>query len=407
MPTERLPSLLEAYRRLPAAAPLQGRLTPPDDVYLVGGAVRDLLRGGQPGDLDFVVDGDLEPVIGRLGGSVVAYDRFGTATVAVDGFRYDLARARRETYAHPGALPEVAPAGLAQDLQRRDFTVNAMALALEGGREGTLVSADQAREDLDRGLLRVLHDASFIDDPTRLLRLARYAARLGFAAEAHTLELAGDAVAGAALQTVSGPRLGAELRLASAEPDPVATFEQLHRLAIDDALAPGFGLSDPQLARRALRLLPEDGDCGAVVLAAAGLDMPVAQLAALLERLAFEAGQRDAILAAAAGARSVAEALRRAERASQIAAAVGRQPRPELVALAGALGPEAPARQWLESLRGVRLAIDGNDLIAAGVPAGPAVGRGLRAALEARLDGRVVDREGELAVALSEAARTG
>jgi tRNA nucleotidyltransferase (CCA-adding enzyme) len=404
MPTEYSPSLLEAYRRLPAAAPLQG-LTPPDDMYLVGGAVRDLLLGGQPGDLDFVVDGDLAPVIARLGGSVVAYDRFGTATVAVDGFRYDLARARRETYAQPGALPEVTPARLAEDLQRRDFTVNAMALALGGGAAGTLVSAAHAREDLARGQLRVLHDASFIDDPTRLLRLARYAARLSFAVEAHTLELAGAAVAGGALSTVSGPRVGAELRLAAAEPDPVATFEELHRLSVDEALAPGFGLSDPQLAQRALELLPEDGDRSVVMMAAAGLDMPAARLAALLERLAFEAAQRDAILAAAAGARTAAEALREAERPSQIAAAAGARARPELVALAGALGPVVPARQWLESLRGVRLGIDGNDLMAAGVPAGPAVGRGLRAALEARLDGRVVDREGELAVALSAATR--
>jgi tRNA nucleotidyltransferase (CCA-adding enzyme) len=407
MPTEHVPSLLEAYRRLPAAAPLADSLSRIDDIYLVGGAVRDLLLGGRPVDLDFLVDGDVEPVVASLGGSTVAYDRFGTATVAVDGFRYDFARARSETYPRPGALPEVAPADVPTDLRRRDFTVNAMALALGGPQAGTLVSAEHARADLHRRQLRVLHDASFIDDPTRLLRLARYAARLSFATEPRTLELAGAAVADDALNTVSGARAGAELRLAAAEPDPVAAFEELHRLGLDEALQAGFGLTDAELARRALALLPPDGDRAALLMAVAGMGLPVAQLAALLERLALAAGQRDAILCAASGARRVAEALQAAERPSQIAAAVGPESRPELVALAGALGPEAQARQWLYSLRDVRPEIDGRDLLAAGVPAGPAVGRGLRAALEARLDGRAADREGELAAALRAARGNG
>ena len=183
--TEPRPDLLEAYRRLPAAAPLRDRLGDAGGLYLVGGAVRDLLRG-EPPDLDFVVDGELDPVVMAIGGSLMAYDRFGTATIAVDGFRYDLARARRERYPHPGALPEVEPAPIGEDLERRDFTVNAMALGLGGDDAGTLLSVDRAREDLDARRLRVLHDASFTDDPTRLLRLARYAARLGFAVEPHT-----------------------------------------------------------------------------------------------------------------------------------------------------------------------------------------------------------------------------
>src|SRR5436305_1066543 len=129
MVIEPMPSLLDAYDRLPAAAPVRDRLRDAGGVYLVGGAVRDLLRGHLP-DLDFVVDGDLDAVIGAIGGSLVAYDRFGTATIEIDGRRYDFARARRERYPHPGALPEVEPAGIARDLGRRDFTVNAMALAL-------------------------------------------------------------------------------------------------------------------------------------------------------------------------------------------------------------------------------------------------------------------------------------
>jgi tRNA nucleotidyltransferase (CCA-adding enzyme) len=404
MPTE---NVLDAYRRLPAAAPLRDHLRDAAGVYLVGGAVRDLLRERRPPDLDFVVDGELAPVLAAIGGSLVSYDRFGTATIELDGARYDIARARRERYPHPGALPEVEPAGIAEDLERRDFTVNAMALTLGGDDAGTVLTVDQAREDLDGGRLRVLHDASFTDDPTRLLRLARYASRLSFSVEPHTLELARAAVQGGALETVSGARLGSELRLLAAEPDPVKAFDQMHELGIDEALAHRFGLADPDLARRALALLPPDGDKAAVVTAAAGLRLSGSELAALLDRLAFEARPRDAILAAATGAKRTARALQGAVSPSDIAAGVGRTAGPELVALAGAMGPAQPAREWLHTLRHVRLQIDGHDLLEAGIPSGPAIGRGLAAALAAKLDGHAPDREAELAAALGAARGSG
>ena len=126
----------------------------------------------------------------------------------------DVAIARAETYAEPGALPEVEPADLGRDLARRDFTVNAIALDLA---DGALAEFPGARDDLRAGRLRVLHDRSFLDDPTRLWRLARYAARLGFEIEPRTRELAEAAVSGGALGTVSGTRIGNELRLALAE----------------------------------------------------------------------------------------------------------------------------------------------------------------------------------------------
>jgi tRNA nucleotidyltransferase (CCA-adding enzyme) len=407
MEIESSAALLAAFAQLPAAAPLLPRLGDADGVHLVGGALRDLMLGGAPVDLDFVVDGDLGAVVDRIGAHTVIHDRFGTCTVRLDRFHYDFARARRETYPRPGALPLVTPATLEDDLGRRDFTVNAMALAV-GARDGaTLRSVDRARQDLARKWLRVLHDASFIDDPTRLLRLARYAARLGFAVEPHTLELARIALADRALDTVSGTRLGSELRLCAREGDPAAAFEHLRGLGVDEALAPGFGLSDPALARRALALLPPDGDRATLVLAAASLRLAAVQLGALLDRLGFAAAQRDAIIAAATGAAGVGRALERAGRPSEIAAAVGDRARPELVALAGAMGPADAARQWLERLRQVRLEIDGSDLLGAGVPAGPAIGSGLRGALAAKLDGRVAGRGGELAEAVRIATGTG
>jgi tRNA nucleotidyltransferase (CCA-adding enzyme) len=127
-------TLLERVRALPAAGPLLERLGSADGVSLVGGAVRDLLRNGEPRDLDLVVEIELAEVLSRLPEPLELHHRFGTARVMLDGWRYDIARARGETYAHPGALPDVHPADLPEDLQRRDFTVNAAAIRLGGRR---------------------------------------------------------------------------------------------------------------------------------------------------------------------------------------------------------------------------------------------------------------------------------
>src|SRR5256885_6501771 len=130
--------MLELIGALPAGGPLLRSLAGEPAVYLVGGAVRDLLLGGRPLDLDLVVEGDAAAAAARIGGELVVHDRFGTSTVTLDGFTYDLARARRERYLHPGALPEVEPAGLGEDLPRRDFSATAIAGALRGEDAGTL-----------------------------------------------------------------------------------------------------------------------------------------------------------------------------------------------------------------------------------------------------------------------------
>jgi tRNA nucleotidyltransferase (CCA-adding enzyme) len=195
---------------------------------------------------------------------------------------------------------------------------------------------------------------------------------------------------------VSGPRIGAELRLLAREPDPVRALRGLRAVGIDGAIQPGFGLEDEDLARRSLTLLPADGRRDRLALAAAGRGVPSPELARLLDALAFEAEDRDAIVLAATRAGEFADALAAAHTPSEIAAAVAGAPA-EVVALAGALGPESQAVAWLDALRHVRLDIDGRDLLAAGVPEGPAIGRGLRAALAAKLDRRASGREQELA----------
>jgi tRNA nucleotidyltransferase (CCA-adding enzyme) len=408
-------------------------------VWVVGGAVRDLLLEREPRELDLVVEGDAVPVArraaARLGGDVLVHDRFGTATVRGAGVAFDLAGARRETYARPGALPDVElGARLEEDLARRDFTVNTLALRLvDGARTGW----PGAEDDLAARVLRVLHDDSFRDDPTRLLRMARYAARLGFAPEPRTAELAAAAVAEGTPATVTGERLGAELRLLAREPQPAA-LQDLGRFGLGAALLPAFDVDGP-LIQRALAVCHvalggaggdqsgaerrqggagsrecetgNEGGAGGdpdgaggeaspradlVALGAAVHRAKPAELAARLRELAFPAADAAAIVACAGLDALVADLTGNPPSAADL---ILRRRPAEAAALAAAAGSE-PARDWLLRGRHQRLAIDGNDLLAAGL-SGPAVGRALQAARAALLDGTAPDRDAQLAAALA------
>jgi tRNA nucleotidyltransferase (CCA-adding enzyme) len=274
-------------------------------------------------------------------------------------------------------------------------TVNAIALDL---RSGELHAPDRALEDLAGKRLRVLHDASFRYDPTRLWRIARYAARLGFTLEPHTAALAAEAVAGGVAERVSGARIGNELRLALTEPDPVAAIER----AVALGLAPWLR-ADRERTEAALELLPAREGRADLVVLAAGLYEGADDADQRLAGLDFTAAER-AVLRAAAGAPQLAAAANAAKRPSQLARALRGQP-VEAVALAGASGAAEPVRRWLDELRHVALRIDGDDLLAAGVPRGPQIGRLLAATLERRRDGELADdRDAQLAAALAAGA---
>jgi tRNA nucleotidyltransferase (CCA-adding enzyme) len=419
----RLPSgaeLLEAVGACPGGGELLELAGARNDAALVGGATRDLLLGHSPRELDVVVDGDAEgfarelaSLIGGNSAGVTVHDRFGTAAVEWPGGRVDVATRRAETYPVGGALPEVRPGTADEDLRRRDFTVNAIAVALGGPRRGELDAVEGALADLAAGRLCVLHDRSFIDDPTRLLRLARYQARLGFEAERATAALAADALADGALASVSGARVGAELRLALNEPDGVAAVSALETLGVLAALDPRLRLDEP-LARRALALLPEDGRPDllllAVLLGVFALDpraLGESAIPELLDRLEFTAAERGAVVKTVLLAPALADVLAESDRPSRVRDAAASSTL-EGVALAGALAGERgsdaalqAARGWLERWRHVRLGITGDDLLAAGIPSGPEVGRRLSATLGRRLDGELADgREAELRAAL-------
>jgi tRNA nucleotidyltransferase (CCA-adding enzyme) len=359
--------LLERLHAAPGAEIVLAGVHGEPGVYVVGGAVRDVLLDRSPHELDLVVEGDAVAVARRaaqrLGGTVTVHERFGTATVANDGFAFDVAGARRERYPQPGALPEVdLGATLHEDLARRDFTVNAIAVRLE---DGALTEWEGARDDLAAGVLRVLHPRSFVDDPTRILRLARYAARLGFEPDPAT-----DALIDPALfATVSGDRVGRELRLLLEEPWPA---EQLERHGIGRALL-GDGFRAVELDASPLAKL-------------AACCTAVPDLAARLDALGFSARERKIVVAAAGFRGNVEEASD-----AELWRAFHRLP-PEAAEVAG-------ARRWLDEVRHRRLEIDGDDLVAAGL-SGPDVGAGLERATVAMLDGTAPDRESQLAAAL-------
>ncbi|MCC6831197.1 MAG: CCA tRNA nucleotidyltransferase [Thermoleophilia bacterium] len=375
--------------------PLLARVAPHLDgsVAVVGGAVRDALLG-RPHlhDLDLVVEGDALPVAARvahaLGVRAVMHGRFGTAALEMphgEG-HVDLITARRERYPAPGALPEVEPGSLADDLARRDFSVNAMAVWVSGPREGVLEDPHGGAADLAAGVIRSLRDDAFPEDPSRVVRAARYAGRLGFA-------LAPATRAAAAREA---PRLDwAAFRVA----------EELRRLLEEPEPAPGVAilreLGAPGLRPGAHEAL---ADLAAALRADGAPEPPVwaLRLGAVLDPAALGVVALPGWAAALgrelqAGA-ALAGRLRDAPAPSAVDALL--RDVPPATALGALAAGAAQVEGWWRTARGLELAVDGADLVSAGVAPGPAIGRALAAVRAAVLDGEVDGRDGQLALAL-------
>ncbi len=372
--------------------------------YIVGGVVRDLLLGVPTSDLDVVVEDRAEAfaaaALEALGGSYKTYARFGTALfLPGDGTRVDIATARSETYASPGALPNVDPGTIGEDLVRRDFTINAMAASILAEDEGRLIDEHGGLEDLRDGTLRVLHDRSFLDDPTRLLRAVRFQARFGFAIEPLTDRLLESATASRALDTVTGERIMNEINLIVAEnrPEPalLTLVDRGLTAAIEACWRPERGrvasLLDaldgaPEHGRRALILAllePVRPACRDRV--ADRLRAGRRLRAAIRDLVLFDDVSAEA-LASARPPRSEVHRLLRGHSTDVLALAVARDP-------GGAVA--SMVRLYLEELAGVEIALSGADLIELGFQEGEKLGRALDALRRARLDGFAASREDE------------
>jgi tRNA nucleotidyltransferase (CCA-adding enzyme) len=391
---DRIRALPGAERLLPAL----GGLAP---AWLVGGAVRDLLLGAHAVDLDVAIEGDARAVArelaGRLGGDAVEHERFGTATVRAGELTVDLATTRRESYAQPGALPDIEPAPLDDDLARRDFTINSMAASLPSGE---LRDPHHGRTDLEAGVIRVLHPESFADDPTRLLRAVRYEARFGFRMDAQTEQLAREAIAGDALSTVSGARIRDELLDALNEAAVASAVARMADLGLDRALSPLLGGARPEDVAAAAEAAAARGGQRRFAALAALIAPDPDDLAGWIGDLNLRAEDRDAVLHAARKGPQLVRSLEPVLPDSALHALLHCE-LPETLGVAVALGARhEPIDRYLEHLSGAGLEITGDDLRAAGVPEGPAIGRALRDTLKRKLDGEVGGRDAELELAL-------
>jgi len=378
-------------------------------VYLVGGLVRDLHLDVGSVDLDISVAGDGIAFARRLAltlkAEIVEYRRFLTATLTLPGgLRLDVATARSESYERAGALPQVKPSSIEDDMRRRDFTINAMALSLDPDSFGELYDPFGGLKDISARLVRVLHDRSFIDDPTRVLRAQRFASRLAFELEPHTAELIRAAVESRVFAFVSGDRLREELFLGFWEPDPAAFLRGLDSFGALAPLIPGAVL-DARLPGllEAVSLLNSLVEKGAewdpalvsllILLRGAG-EADVRQAAATLKLEGRWTGFLKAVselpglaarIESAAGPGEMHKILSGLPLESRLAAIVlcDREQQREMAVNCLRLG------------RRMRPELSGDDLIEMGFAPGPALGRILEELLKRKLDGELSGRAAE------------
>jgi tRNA nucleotidyltransferase (CCA-adding enzyme) len=379
-------------------------------IWLVGGVVRDLLLTLPVGrDIDVAVEGDPQLLAAALATAgtmklIAAHPRFMTVTVELDGFSLDLIRTRRETYRAPAALPTVFAADITADLLRRDFSVNALALrlTLQNGELSADLLADPTggRADLQQGRLRLLHAHSLIDDPTRLLRGVRIAARLQLQPEPQTAAWIADAVAADRLATVSNERLQSELCLLLEEPDPAAVIDRAEAWGLRAHFC-RVPLGGPQLAARLQRLntdrsgLAADQDRHLLIAGLITADLDAAVSADLLARFTLPRPFQR-LISRLPELQALLPELRHLQQPSRIDTLL----QPFETALCAvvhyAAQPDDPAAarlaEYLQTLRPRRAPLDGSRLRQLGVPAGAALGACLRDLRAAFLDGDVTDQ---------------
>ncbi|MCY4580932.1 MAG: CCA tRNA nucleotidyltransferase [Chloroflexi bacterium] len=386
---------LRQLRGIAAVAEIHGAQT-----YLVGGAVRDALLGLPVADIDITVVGmtsGLPRGVARaLNGRVVAHSQFNTFAINAAGRHIDLAMARHESYTQPGALPTVVPGTIQQDLARRDFTINAMAVSISTGSFGDLLDPFQGQADLEAGKVRVLHDESFRDDATRILRAARYAVRLGIELEAHTEQiLRRDA---SYLDTISPSRLRDEYMRVLREGRAVSTIEMLHTLGALRPVHPALTLSGEMLAALRRAEQTTHADTHLIYLCLLSHSLSQSERQSLIIRLALSSDQAEAINDTGFVADRIPELEQELSR-SEIYLCLREFSEASILACALISNDSAASQSMmllLDELRHIRTTLNGNDLVALGVPQGPRVGVLLHELLVARIDNEVKTRQDEI-----------
>ncbi|MBX9573615.1 MAG: CBS domain-containing protein [Candidatus Obscuribacterales bacterium] len=402
------PELLSLYKEIGSVAADLKMVA-----YLVGGCVRDLVLQRDNFDLDFVVEGSAIDLVHELAKRfpdkyelLVEHERFNTGAMNVALSRkreIDIATARVEYYEYPAALPTVEPSSLEQDLFRRDFTINALAMCLHPERFGKIVDYFGGLTDLQGGLIRVLHPFSFIEDPTRIIRAARFASRFNFKLEARTKLQAERAIQFGIFDNLGGVRLKEELRYILESP------QRLSALEILDDLGGGLRFLDSAIIyrrnvrlqiRRAEKLLAryDVPRHWIVYLGVLLLSLPEERIAAALSRLHLAEDERSWVLDGAKIVRGLNE-LEHAAKRSQVYRVLHGHADQALAIAACVAAAGSNLRRWIkiyfEELRELKTEISGHDLLALGIRQGPSIGEILSKLRDAKLDGELRTPEEE------------
>ena len=385
-------------------------------VYLVGGIVRDLFLRVMNLDIDIVVEGDgitfAGMLVKKLGGRMKTHQKFGTAVVVLPkGLKLDIATARLEYYESPAAMPTVELSSIKKDLYRRDFTINTLAVRLNRKHFGELIDFFGGLRDIKEKTIRILHNLSFIEDPTRVFRAIRFEQRFDFQISKHTLNLIKTSVNMKLFNRLSGERIYAELMLMFSEAEPLKALTRMAGLDLLKFIHPGIRITtDVEKLCIGIgetltwfRLLYLDITIERWFLYFLGLldrlkDEAVEET---LERLAVPRKVRDRVRTARAGYRDVLyEFYRSPDLASSSVYDLLRPLEGETVLLMMAKAKQEAAKKYvslyLTRLRNVKVTLSGDDLKNMGIPPGPRYKKILSRLLDAKLDGKVKNREDEI-----------
>jgi len=376
-------------------------------VYLVGGVVRDLLLGYPSFDLDLVVEGDAVKLAQQMAeitqAKLLTHPRFGTAKFSYSNFNLDMATARGETYAQPGALPVVTPGTLKDDLSRRDFSINAMAISLTSNDYGELVDPYQGKNDLEHRLIRILHPRSFIDDATRILRAVRYEQRLGFELEPQTAQLLKRDIT--MLNTISGDRIRHELELIFRENQPEFVIKRLAELGVLRRISP-FLIGDGWIAEKfeKARQLKKPNQLPSLYFCLLTYSFSESKIEQFLNYLNIPAKLSRAMRDTLSLKIRLSQLNKPSMKPSEIYYLL--QEYEPLAIQANAIASESSMvhhhlQLFLTKLRYVRTYLNGEELKRLGISAGSEMGKVLQALHKAKLDGEVNTKADEEKIAFS------
>ncbi len=386
--------------------------------YLVGGALRDLIQGVKNCDLDITVEGSglvfARHLAKKLKAELREHERFGTATLILpNGLKVDIATSRREEYPYPAALPQVTFGSLKDDLGRRDFTINALALSLSGVQKNELIDPFCGRDDLSGGCIRIMHDLSFQDDPTRILRAVRFAVRFNFKIQPHTLKLLKAAVGQGWMDKVHPHRMRDELILILKEKNPHAVLKQLSGLGALSFISPGLKV-DQAMAGLCKAIAKESSwfvknfpgrrrlDTWLIYFAGLLRGFAPDKIEAIMQRLGFSIGDQKRVVSYYQQKSKLSAALSKKNALGQEIFSSLEPLSYETIILLRADFKNRYLKKHLADFfrvyNGMRLCVGGHDLGGLGVLPGPLYQKIFTKVLSAKLNGQVKGRRDELAL---------